>query len=120
MPPSRTASVSASLRSGADRQDGPVNVGRIQHSAVADRTYSCTWRWAAKDAASIGGPMYVIPTGVLLIGGVLGSLFGGALLAQAIFGGFRSWRARRGDGTGGRGGAPPRGGPAGGGRCGGA
>ena len=42
--------------------------------------------------------MYVIPTGVLLMGGVLGSLFGGALLAQAIFGGFRSRRARRANG----------------------
>jgi hypothetical protein len=54
--------------------------------------------------------MYVIPTGVLLMGGVLGSLFGGALLAQAIFRGFRSWRARRANGPVARAEPLPRGG----------
>jgi hypothetical protein len=42
--------------------------------------------------------MYVIPRGVLLLGGVVGSVLGGALLAQAVFCGLRSWHTRRANG----------------------
>ena len=42
--------------------------------------------------------MYVASRGTDLMFGVAGSLFGGALLAGSIFGGFRSWRARRANG----------------------
>lgn len=51
----------------------------------------------------------MIPKGDLLLGGVLLSLFGGGLLAEVIFGGFRSWQARRANGPAARAEPLPRG-----------
>jgi hypothetical protein len=43
--------------------------------------------------------MYVASKGLLLVWGILACLFGGALLTWSIFRAFRSWPARRANGS---------------------
>jgi hypothetical protein len=47
----------------------------------------------------IGGPVSDASRSTLLQAGILFSLGGGAMLTEAIFRGFRSWRARRTNGS---------------------